>query len=139
MITRFLDTDILSLLQRGDPDVATAFGGFPPGSIAVTVITVEEQLTGWYTLIRRVHGHDQLALAYRSLAENVVSLTGFPILSFEEPAIVRSEAQVALRLGVRKPDLRIAAITLEQGAILVTRNVRDFRRVPGLTVENWVL
>lgn len=34
-------------------------------------------------------------------------------------------------------DLRIAATALEMNATVVTRNVRDFERVPGLTVENW--
>ncbi len=40
-------------------------------------------------------------------------------------------------LNVRKMDLRIAAIVLEKGATLVSRNLRDFRRVPGLRVEDW--
>ncbi len=42
-----------------------------------------------------------------------------------------------MKLNVGKNDLRIAAIALENGAIVVTRNERDFRRVPGLAVENW--
>ncbi len=36
-------------------------------------------------------------------------------------------------------DLRIAAITLEHGGVLVTRNVRDFQDIPGLAIENWAL
>jgi tRNA(fMet)-specific endonuclease VapC len=42
-----------------------------------------------------------------------------------------------LRLNVGKMDLRIAAITLENGATVVTRNTRDFSRVPNLTVVDW--
>jgi len=36
-------------------------------------------------------------------------------------------------------DLRIAAIALEEGCVVVTRNVRDFWRIPGLIVENWAI
>jgi len=35
-------------------------------------------------------------------------------------------------------DLRIAAIALSRGLIVVTGNVREFQRVPGLQVENWL-
>jgi tRNA(fMet)-specific endonuclease VapC len=42
-----------------------------------------------------------------------------------------------MSLNVRKMDLRIAAIVLEIGATLVSRNLRDFRRIPNLAVEDW--
>jgi tRNA(fMet)-specific endonuclease VapC len=52
-------------------------------------------------------------------------------------AIARFETLLGLKLNVGKKDLRIAAIALEAGCAVVTRNERDFRRVPGLAVENW--
>ena len=36
-------------------------------------------------------------------------------------------------------DLRIAAITLENSGVLVTRNLRDFQRIPNLVVEDWAV
>ena len=35
------------------------------------------------------------------------------------------------------PDMRIGAIALARGFIVVTGNVRHFQRIPGLRVENW--
>ena len=59
------------------------------------------------------------------------------ILDFTEPAIARYNALLAMKLNVGKMDLRIAAIALEVGATIITRNLRDFARVPGLACENW--
>ena len=80
-----------------------------------------------------------MAQAYRELAETVASLAEWQILPYPETAIARCQQLVALRLNVRKSDLRSAAIALENNAIMVTRNVRDFSRVPNLTIENWAV
>jgi tRNA(fMet)-specific endonuclease VapC len=44
-----------------------------------------------------------------------------------------------MKLNIGKMDLRIAAITLEIGGTVVTRNLRDFQRIPNLRVENWAV
>ncbi len=49
----------------------------------------------------------------------------------------RYNSLLALRLNIGGMDLRIAAIALEENATVITRNLRDFGRVPGLACENW--
>ncbi|MBI1916440.1 MAG: type II toxin-antitoxin system VapC family toxin [Planctomycetes bacterium] len=132
-----LDTDTISLFRQGHEAVCHRIASCPPSEIATTVITVEEYLTGWYALVRKVRRAEQLELAYRELAEAPGFLAQFQVLSFTQAAMARFDALVALKLNVGRMDLRIAAIVLEVGATLVTRNLRDFRRVPALLIEDW--
>jgi tRNA(fMet)-specific endonuclease VapC len=133
-----LDTDILSLNQTGNAIVRQRIAEHvSQGQIAVTIISVEEQLSGWYSLRRRVKRRADLAYAYQRFSENVQLLKELQILSFPESAIEKYEELHRLKLGVRGNDLRIAAIALDNSAAVVTRNLRDFQRVPGLHVEDW--
>ena len=50
---------------------------------------------------------------------------------------IRSEPENSGRL-IGNNDLWIAAHALVLGVALVTNNAREFARVPGLQVENWV-
>jgi tRNA(fMet)-specific endonuclease VapC len=137
MSLHVLDTDTLSLLQEGHVAVQARVAACPTEDLAITVVTVEEQLSGWYRLLRRTKKPEKLANVYDRLAAAVRSLSRLAILSFSEAAIHRSRAFQASKLNVRKMDLCIAAIALEHQAIVVTRNVRDFERVPNLVVEDW--
>ena len=132
-----LDTDLLTLYYRGDPVVVRRVDGQPTASLAISVMTVDEQLTGWYALTRRARQPKEIAQAYANLAEAVVRLAKWRILPYTESAIARVVQLKVLRLNVGLMDLRIAAIALENGAVVVTRNRRDFSRVPSLSVEDW--
>lgn len=132
-----LDTDILTLYYRGDPVVVRRVDARPSTELAISVMTVDEQLTGWYTLARRARKPEQIARAYTRLGEAVVRLAKWCILPYTETAIAHVAELKALRLNVRLMDLRIAAIALENGAVVVSRNRRDFGRVPGLSIEDW--
>ncbi len=59
-------------------------------------------------------------------------LARWQILTYTESALSRVAQLKAPRLNVRLMDLRIAAVALENGAVVVTRNRRDFDRVPRL-------
>lgn len=139
MSLHVLDTDILSLYQAGHATVCQHRAAHPPGALAITVISVEEQLSGWYTRLRRAKRREELARAYQRLTHFVVFASRLHVLSFPEPAILRYEQLSALNLNIGKMDLRIAAIVLEGGGILVTRDVRDFRRIPGLQFVDWTV
>lgn len=132
-----LDTDHLTHLRNGHPAVAARVRATPPDDIAACVISVEEQLDGWYKLLRQKQSRAKLADAYRRLGETVSFFADVRFLPFTEDAIERSEGLLKMRLNVGKNDLRIAAIALVHNATVVTANVRDFARVPGLIVEDW--
>jgi tRNA(fMet)-specific endonuclease VapC len=47
----------------------------------------------------------------------------------------REFRKAGIRIGTL--DLRIAAITLTSDGILLSRNLKDFEKVPGLTIQDW--
>jgi tRNA(fMet)-specific endonuclease VapC len=132
-----LDTDVLTLYQRGDPRVVERVQALPLMQLAVTIITVEEELSGWYTRLRQARKRDQLAALYERLANAIRFLAQFRIISFTEQAIDRFEDMRAAYRRISSNDLRIAAIVLEHGAALATRNMRDFKQIKGLHVLDW--
>jgi tRNA(fMet)-specific endonuclease VapC len=133
-----LDTDMVSLYQHGHPRVCAAVADHHSTDVVISVLTVEEQLSGWYSELRRAKKKAPiLAATYLRMAKTVRFYAMLPIVSFTEPAIARYEDLKGLKIRIGKTDLRIAAIALEHNAVVVTRNVKDFRHVPGLQIEDW--
>src|SRR5208337_1253874 len=95
-----LDTDTLTLAERGHPDVGRRIQSMSPPQLSITVISIEEQLTGWYTLLRKTKDPAKLARVYQRLAENVAYLGRWSILPFTEAAIERSARLRALKLNM---------------------------------------
>src|SRR5262245_58219503 len=110
-----LDTDIVSLYWRGNSTVRQRADAQPSTDVAITVMWVDEQLAGWYTLVRQARDPRDIAHAYSQMATSVHHLARWPILTYTEQAIARVDQLKTLRLGVRIMDLRIAAIALEHG------------------------
>lgn len=136
MIRFILDTNTVSdLFANREPVVVrvTVAGD----EIATTVITVQEVLTGWYTLLSQAKTPDQVVSAYERLARATAQLGRLPILPYSRPAYDRAAILIRQHRNVRAPDLRIAAIALEAGLKVVSANLRDFQRVSGLEVEDW--
>lgn len=135
-----LDTNILTLLQEGDPQVGERIRKFEPGEIGLTIITVDEDLTGWHTQLRKssvVHRQSRLAAVYRKYTQSINLMKMFTVYSFTEPAMDRYKKLLRAGFNIGGNDLRIAAIALEFDLIVVTRNLQHFERIPELHIEVW--
>jgi tRNA(fMet)-specific endonuclease VapC len=75
--------------------------------------------------------------AYAKFMETVLFFTSIPVAPFDLACEQKFQELRSLRLRVGSHDLRIAAITLANNFILVTRNRQDFERIPGLVLEDW--
>ena len=107
-------------------------------SVATTVICVEEHVRGWLARIASARTSEASVAAYAKFQRAVEDLGRGMILPFDAAAASQFEELRTCKLGVGTADLRIAAIALSAGQLLLSRNLRDFERVPGLRVEDWI-
>jgi tRNA(fMet)-specific endonuclease VapC len=138
-----LDTDHISILQR-QPMVEygalmSRIAEHPPADIAFSIISFHEQILGCHTYISRARRPNDAARGYAMLGQVLRDFAVAHVLPFDPAAARVSEELLKQRVRVATMDLRIASIALSQDMVLVTRNVRDFSRVPGLQIEDWTL
>jgi tRNA(fMet)-specific endonuclease VapC len=132
-----LDTDHVSLFQTGHPLVTQRVQSTDPNAIAMTIITVEEQMYGRLNRIRRAKSIEDLRLAYFSLNRTLVYFQSICVLDFDSSAADSYQSIISQKIRVGTQDLKIASISLSRNAVIVTRNFRDFSKVPGLQIEDW--
>ncbi len=132
-----LDTDHVSLLQRGHPLVVSKIAAVNPDEIAVTVITIVEQMYGRLDVIKRAKSKQELVTAYAFLRETFNRLCQANILDFNEAAFDIYNELLKQKIRVGTQDLRIAAIVLSLNGTVVTRNLKDFEKVPNLKIVDW--
>ena len=134
-----LDTDHVTLFQQAHPVVVQCVAAVEPEALAVTVITAEEQLRGWLKAIRRASSGSRLVWAYAGLRAALGYFNSVHLLDFDQAAYARYEELRRQKIRIGTQDLRIAAIVLSVEGILVTRNRRDFERVPSLVFQDWTI
>jgi tRNA(fMet)-specific endonuclease VapC len=134
-VSHLLETDSwVDHLRRGPISSVTArLMAAPPGSVCLCSIVVAELIYGAHHS-GPDHRANNLALI-TSLRQQFASLP-FDDRAAEQYGKVRAHlASVGMPIGPN--DLIIAAIALAHGCTLVTHNTREFRRVPGLLLEDW--
>ena len=137
-----LDTNILSILQnkpsalrvRAEKRIAELLS---PGEAPVTtIITYEEQVRGWFKLIKRARTPEKVAADYESLLLLLRAYQEIKVLPLSQ---VVAERAVDLRKtsSIKEMDARIAAVALVNDGTLFTQNVRDFRQIAGMKLEGF--
>ncbi len=137
-----LDTDHITILDRGGQpaqQLLKKLAAITSSEVATTIITYEEQMRGWLSYIAKTSSIETQVVAYRRLEKHLANYRTIPIVGFDEKA-----GQVFQELRVTYPrlgsmDLKIAAISMVNPAILLTRNLSDFGQIAGLRAEDWTM
>ncbi|GAP93512.1 type II toxin-antitoxin system VapC family toxin [Leptolyngbya sp. NIES-2104] len=141
MTLRILDTDHVSLFLGGHPQVIAKLNETGL-NWEITVITVQEIFNGWIGEINDPNLSQNPVKLYTKLWTSTEFFKFATILNFDATAYDRYQQLLREQPELNKKrlvkDMRIAAIALVTGAIVATRNQRDFSLVRNLTLENWV-
>jgi tRNA(fMet)-specific endonuclease VapC len=97
-------------------------------------------LRGRFEFLLKASDRTQLIKAPYLLYRTEELLSQIPIAPVDENAAIRFEALQKLKKlrKIGRADILIASIAIANHAVLVTRNIRHFQQIPGLTVTNWV-
>jgi tRNA(fMet)-specific endonuclease VapC len=126
-----LDTDIcVYIISRRREDTAAHFARVRPGDVAISSIALAELAFGAFK-----------SGSPRNQERLQVFISPLTIVSFDsDAAMVYGDLRYTLqRAGtpIGPMDMLIAAQALALDLTLVTNNVREFKRVPALRIENW--
>jgi predicted nucleic acid-binding protein len=129
-----IDATVFIDHERGTLDLARHIATRQEETFFLSVITVAELLAGVY------RARTPAQKAKRSVfVEGIIDR--LPLLPIDLPsARVRAEISAGLTASgkiIGANDLWLAAAALAHGLTLVTSNLREFGRVPGLVLEHW--
>src|SRR6266446_3556225 len=139
-MTLILDTDHLSILQQEDQPsynrLRARLAEHPEEPIAVTIISFQEQIQGWMAYLNQARTASGIILAYEKLVGVLRYFSKATVIPFNQAAQVELERLRKQGVRIGTLDLRIASIALAERCVLVSGNLKDFRKVPGLNVED---
>lgn len=132
MLNYLLDTNIVIYVLKQRPlEVREVFNRHQ-GRMAISSITLAEL----------IHGAEKSSVVARNIAAVEDFISRLAVLPYDDKAawhygsIRAALERSGLPIGVN--DLHIAAHARSSGLVLVSNNLREFARVPGLMLENWL-
>jgi tRNA(fMet)-specific endonuclease VapC len=134
MDARFLlDTNVCIYIRRQrPPEVLARFQRLKPGEVVLSVITYGELIYG----AQKSQFREQAAKQLTELAA-LVPVMDLPLQAGQFYGAIRAALEAKGEV-IGNNDLWIAAHAKAAGLTLVTNNEREFQRIPGLKIQNWV-
>ena len=136
-----LDTDHLGIIQRRtQPEfvcLAERMSSHLRTDFFVAIVSFHEQAAGWNTYLSRAKSSSGVVKAYAMFREMLAEFATMQVLPFNDAAAGLFDSLRSQRVRVGTMDLRIAATAISFGLTVLSRNLVDFRKVPGLKVEDW--
>lgn len=135
-----LDTDTLTHLHAGNSNVLERLKSVIDVEVGITIITRVEVLRGRIDYLVKAESGTSLLKAQELLFRTETLLSELLIIPIDRSASIEFDRlrDVSKFRKIGRADLLIASITLANKATLVTRNLRHFKQIPGLKLENWV-
>ena len=138
-----LDTDHISFLQRRSSSefsrLTFRMGQHPITDFSLSIISFHEQVIGAHSFINRAQNNTDIARGYALLLETLNGFAKAPVLPFDANAIAIFDEMRTQKVRAATMDLRIAAISISNNLVLLTRNTSDFSKVPNLIIEDWTV
>ena len=138
-----LDTDHISFLQRRSGQEFTRLiirmEQHSQVDFALSIVSIHEQVLGAHNFINRARINIDVMGGYTLLLEILQGFSSAPVLPYEAEAVAIFDELRRQKVRVSTMDLRISAIALSHNLIVLTRNVSDFSKVPGLITEDWTV
>ena len=136
-----LDTDHMSLLERATTHEAQRLRfrlqKLLPAQRCTTIVSFEEQVRGWMAVLAKARDLEQQIFAYERLKWTLQNYGKLPVMDFDVRAADVFQELQKQRLRIGTMDLKIAAIVIVHNATLLSRNLKDFGKIPTLQVEDW--
>ena len=136
-----LDTDHLGILQAktgvGFGRLRARMRSHLPSDFFVTVISFHENVMGWNAYLNSARATGAIVQAYSMFEQILSDFSKAQVLPFDPRAAAVFESLRALKIRVGTMDLRIAAIAVAHKFTVLSRNLKDFRKIPGVQVDDW--
>ncbi len=136
-----LDTDHISVLQKESGKeysvLLERIARAPRSDLAFCIVSFHEQVLGCNAYLAQARTMADIVRGYRMFDRVLSAFAIALVLPFDDNASTVFNALIARRPRIATMDPRIAAIALSRGLTLLTRNTRDFIKIPGLTTEDW--